>query len=80
MSHDPFLPSTCDGCLAHAIEECGEFIAAAGKTQRFGYLSVNPLLPPSEREPNLEWLRRELADVRQAMDRLEAQLDRAFGA
>lgn len=80
MSHDPFLPHTCDDCLAHAIEECGEFIAAAGKTLRFGYLSVNPLLPAADREPNIEWLRRELADVRQAMARLEAQLDRAFGS
>lgn len=80
MSHEQFLPGTVDGCVAHAIEECGEFVAAAGKTLRFGYQSVNPLLPPAEQETNLAWLRRELADVRQAMDRLEAKLDRAFGA
>lgn len=36
--------------------------------------SVNPLVPLEQQETNLLWLRRELADVRQAMDRLEQSI------
>ena len=79
MSHPQFLPDTAIACLGHAVEEAGEFLAAAGKIQRFGFMSVNPLLPPAERETNLAWLRREAADLRQALDRLDAKLDLAFG-
>jgi NTP pyrophosphatase (non-canonical NTP hydrolase) len=69
-----YLRDDFDSVLAHAIEECGEFIAAAGKTQRWGRKSYNPELPPNERETNEAWLRRELADVRLAMARLEMAL------
>lgn len=79
MSHDQFTPTTVEACLSHAIEEAGEFVAAAGKTKRFGFKSVNPLLPVEERETNLAWLRREMADLRQSLDLLAAQLDEAFG-
>jgi NTP pyrophosphatase (non-canonical NTP hydrolase) len=61
--------------LAHLVEECGELLAAAGKTQRWGPLSANPLIPESERETNLVWLIREMADVRQALDRLQQAID-----
>jgi NTP pyrophosphatase (non-canonical NTP hydrolase) len=61
--------------LAHAVEECGEFIAAAGKTQRWGRKSFNPELPENQRETNEAWLRRELADVRLSLARLEMALD-----
>ena len=70
-----YLRDDFDSVLAHAVEECGEFIAAAGKTQRWGRKSFNPELPPNERETNEDWLRRELADVRLAMARLEMALD-----
>lgn len=71
MSDPRFLQSGFDNQLAHFIEECGEALAAAGKTQRWGPMSSNPLLPEAQRETNLVWLRREMADVREAIDRLE---------
>jgi hypothetical protein len=66
--------------LAHAIEEAGEFLAAAGKTARWGRDSCNPELPPSERETNEAWLLREMADLRAALDRLEAAANLAEAA
>lgn len=78
MSDQRFLQDGFDKRLAHAIEECGEFLAAAGKTQRWGVWSTNPLLPPAERETNLVWLRREMADVRQSLDRLDAAIADEF--
>ena len=60
--------------LAHAVEEAGEFLAAAGKTQRWGRDSYNPELPVDQRELNEAWLRRELGDLRGALDRLEAAM------
>jgi hypothetical protein len=75
MSDPRFLQDGFDKQLAHAIEECGEFLAAAGKTQRWGPFSVNPLLPQCDRETNVVWLKREIADVRQALDRLEATIE-----
>lgn len=71
MSDPRFLQDGFDKRLSHFIEECGEALAAAGKTQRWGAWSTNPLLPPAQREANLTWLIRELTDVRQALDRLE---------
>lgn len=79
MSHPGFFPTTVDGHLAHATEEAGEFISVAGKIGRFGFMSVNPLLPAELQETNLHWLRREMADLRGALDRLDVQLDAAFG-
>ena len=60
-----------DFALAHAVEEAGEFLAAAGKAQRFGPESVNPELPPADRETNLAWIKREAGDLRGALDRLD---------
>jgi hypothetical protein len=60
--------------LAHAIEEAGEFLAAAGKTARWGRESYNPELPIAQRETNDQWLRRELDDLRGALDRLEGAM------
>ena len=59
-----------------AIEELGELQAALGKTIRWGWMSVNPELHPSERETNLAWVHREIADVRGALDNLEADINR----
>jgi hypothetical protein len=72
---DPrYLRSGFDFALAHAVEEAGEFLAAAGKTQRWGVRSTNPELPPKDREENQVWLLREMADLRGALDRLEKHL------
>ena len=51
------------------IEECGEALAAAGKTIRYGWDSVNPDLGP-DAETNEMWLIREIADVEFAIARL----------
>jgi hypothetical protein len=75
MTNAQYLRPGIPFALAHAIEEAGEFLAAAGKTQRWGLDSYNPELPILDRESNEDWLRREMADLRGALDRLEAQLD-----
>lgn len=79
MSDPRFLQDGFDKRLSHLIEECGEVVAAAGKIQRWGVWSVNPLLPPYKQETNLVWLRREMADIRQAMDRLDIAIEEEFG-
>lgn len=61
--------------LAHAVEEAGEFLAAAGKTGRWGLDSVNPELPTEQQETNRGWLRREMDDLRWALNRLEAAMN-----
>lgn len=60
-----------------AIEEAGEFLAAMGKTQRWGWDSFNPELPLAQRETNAAWVRREMADLRGALDNLECEMDAA---
>jgi NTP pyrophosphatase (non-canonical NTP hydrolase) len=75
MSDPRFLQNGFDAQLAHIVEECGEVLAAAGKTQRWGWASVNPLLPPQEQETNIVWLRRELADLKDAIRRFEITID-----
>jgi hypothetical protein len=57
--------------LGHFIEECGEALAAAGKTVRYGWDSCNPLLPHEERETNAAWLQREIQDLEYAISRLK---------
>lgn len=79
MSDPRFLQTGFDKILSHAIEESGEFIAAAGKTQRWGVHSVNPLLPPTERESNLSWMRREMNDVVSVFRRLDKAMQEEIG-
>ena len=73
MANDKFFPRYSDfrGHLDHLVEECGEVVAAAGKAMRFGTLGVNPHLPESEQETNLDWLKREMADLKGAIARME---------
>lgn len=66
-----FLQDGFDKKLSHLIEECGEVVAAAGKLQRFGRESFNPLLPVEQQETNESWLRRELQDLKMAIARFE---------
>lgn len=70
MSDPRFLPEGFDKCLFHFIEECGEAIAAAGKLQRYGPDSANPLLPKHQQETNLVRLLKEMNDVVEAAQRL----------
>ena len=75
MSDQRFLQTGFDKQLAHVVEECGEVLAAAGKTQRWGRDSVNPLLPVDQQETNEAWLRREIADLDGALKRLLTTMD-----
>ena len=79
MSHPEFRPRDVYEALAHVVEEMAESLAAVAKTQRFGLLSTNPLLPPDQRETNAAWVARELSDLEQAIDTLRqmANLPRA---
>lgn len=74
MSDPRFIQSGFEKTLAHFIEECGEALAAAGKTQRWGLHSVNPLLPPEQQETNRDWLVRELADLESVIARLKSEI------
>ena len=75
MAATQFIQPGFEQALAHAIEEAGAFLAAAGKTQRFGPWSVNPLVDPAEHETNADWMARELADLAGALTRLAAELE-----
>lgn len=75
MTNRKYLREGFDFCLAHVIEECGEVLAAAGKTQRWGRDSVNLEIPPSEQEKNIDWLKRKLFDLKGAIVRLELAIN-----
>jgi NTP pyrophosphatase (non-canonical NTP hydrolase) len=77
VSDPRFLQDGFDKQLAHLVEECGEVLAAAGKTQRWGLDSVNPLLPVDQQETNGEWLFREIVDLDEAIGRLLQTMGRA---
>jgi hypothetical protein len=55
----------------HAVEECAEFISAYAKMSRWGAFSYNPELPKELRETNIDWVYREMQDVREAFDRMQ---------
>ena len=63
-----YEPKTQSQKIGYLIEECGELLAAVGKTIRWGLDSCNPELPPEERETNRQWVLRELDDVRRAVE------------
>jgi len=53
--------------LSQVVEEMGEALAAAGKSQRWGLESYNPENGPLS-EKNIDWLLREFGDVEISMD------------
>jgi len=71
MADKRFFQEGFDKQLSHVVEECGEVLSAAGKTQRWGRDSVNPMLRSAHKETNEEWLKRELQDLKIAIARLE---------
>lgn len=75
MTQERYTRPGLDFAVGKAVEELGELQAALGKTLRWGWLSVNPELPTSEQETNLGWVRREIMDVRHAIDNLENTLN-----
>jgi NTP pyrophosphatase (non-canonical NTP hydrolase) len=62
-----YRPRTWAAALGYLVEEAGEVLAAVGKTQRWGALSVNPELPRAQQETNIAWLMRELRDLERAI-------------
>lgn len=78
MSNKDYLQKGFDKTLSHAIEECGEFLTAAGKLQRWGSLSVNPIYreaPDGSRgECNGRWLWREMLDLEDVLKRLKQEM------
>lgn len=73
MSKPEYLREGFDFCLAHLVEECGEVIAAAGKTQRWGRESYNPE-PGASKETNEEWLLREIKDMEDCISRIRVEI------
>jgi NTP pyrophosphatase (non-canonical NTP hydrolase) len=61
-----YYPKTLDQKLGYLVEECGEVLAAVGKTQRWGIESRNPNMGPTS-ETNRQWILRELRDLEQAI-------------
>jgi hypothetical protein len=68
-----------DFAVGKAVEELGELQAALGKTLRWGWESGNPELPLQDHESNHRWVRREMADVRGALDNLEREMNKSIG-
>lgn len=74
MSNPKYLQRGFNKQLAHVVEECGEVLAAAGKTQRWGRESFNPE-PSASSETNEQWLRRELLDLQEAITRIQKTME-----
>ena len=70
-----YEPRTREQKFGYLIEECGEVLAAVGKSQRWGLRSVNPELPPEEQETNKDWLLRELDDLTHAISLVRDDID-----
>ena len=62
MSNPKYAPITIEQKLGRLVEECGEVLAAVGKTQRWGLDNFNPE-PGASQETNREWILRELGDL-----------------
>lgn len=71
-----YEPKTLEQKLGYLVEECGEVMAAVGKTMRWGLESVNLDLPEDEQETNRDWIVRELRDLEGAINRARAALCR----
>lgn len=74
MTDQKYMRPGLDFAVGKTVEELGELQAALGKTLRWGWHSANPELPSEQRETNLEWVLREITDVRGALDNLEREL------
>jgi NTP pyrophosphatase (non-canonical NTP hydrolase) len=67
-----YEPKTTAEKLGWVIEECGELLAAVGKTQRHGLDSWDPTdgakrTATGDRELNVDWVLREMLDVEKAI-------------
>lgn len=75
MTDPKYMRPGLDFARGKAIEELGELGAALGKSLRWGWSSVNPELPEHEQESNALWVKREMQDVREALDNLEREME-----
>ena len=75
MANSKYLPKDHNQRFFRAIEEAGEFLQAAGKAGRWGMDNFNPDVPPDRRETNAAWVKREMLDLRAALDALEPDID-----
>lgn len=57
--------------MDRAVEECGEFLQALSKAQRFGWFNCHPDRPGTT---NIDDVCREMADVVEAFERLEEHI------
>jgi len=71
-----YYPITDKEKLGYLVEECGEVIAAIGKSIRWGFKSFNPELPVAQQETNREWVKRELIDLKLAISLVEERIDK----
>lgn len=71
-----YEPHTVQQTLGYLIEECGEVLAAAGKSLRWGLDSTNPEIEGDDDllETNEEWLLREMVDLEGAIQRMRRML------
>lgn len=81
MSESEYVDATrsVKQCLGYLIEECGETMAAAGKSIRWGLDSFNPELG-SDSERNYQWLLREMADLEVAIGKLRSSMPKRMAA
>ncbi len=70
-----YIPKDSSARIFRLVKELGELQAAIGKAVRWGMQSVNPELPPALQETNAEWIKREMADVRHAINQCEPDID-----
>lgn len=74
MTDPKYMRPGLDFARGKVIEEAGELLAALGKALRWGWDSFNPELPRAQQETNAEWVRREMTDLRGAIDNLEQEM------
>lgn len=74
MADPRFIKPGFEQAVSHTIEEMGELLAALGKMQRHGPLSVNPLLPVEQQETNIAWVWREVEDLERCIERLAKEI------
>jgi hypothetical protein len=75
MTNPKYMRPGLDFARGKAIEELGELQAALGKSLQWGWSSVNPELPVWQQETNINWVLREMKDVRAALDNLDREID-----
>lgn len=75
MTDPKYMRAGLTFAVGKAVEELGELQAALGKSIRWGWESVNPELPMEKQETNEDWVLREIADVRGALDNLQKELE-----